>query len=299
MPKIVCSRGVEVIPDVLPGELEIIAERHSDWGGGWAARLEGRDPTAAGGVRRSFLNPRERHLSRSGSGMVTFNIELCEGLVLEVEYVRRSFECARAYFLVENGTVRHVSREEALARLPELRPAQILPLRVRIEVQLHSKKEDPLRAPSSISVKFLGRAAVPPEGWRNRLKEAGFRYESSSWRNKMPLEEALLEAAAFAVEILGGEPRPESVELAVEDTATDRYEEWYEIRDPDHVPTPAEMFRALGFEPEPEPPAAAAEPPAAEPPAAEPSGSGTSCPTTPPRVLVTSSALRAPSTSGS
>ncbi|MCS7295103.1 MAG: hypothetical protein NZ761_06870 [Dehalococcoidia bacterium] len=250
MPRVVCSRGVEVDQEAVPGKLEIASERHRGWGGGWAAVLEGRDPTAPGGVRRSFLEPRERSLSRAGHGTVTFEVSLREGTVVEVEYVRRAYECARAYFAVEGGTVKQLSRDEALARLPELHPRRVLPLRVRVEVHVRARSQPPLRDQAHVSVEFVGRGAMPPQSWRERLQQAGYQYRVGVWHRALPLEEALVEAASLATELLDGEPRPQSVELAVEEMTSGRWERWYEVREADDVPSPTDLYRALGFDPD-------------------------------------------------
>jgi len=108
--KVKAIRGVEIEGQPEPLSVEPVmlrAERHSGWGGGWAARILAIDPREKGGLRREFLRAWSRNVNRRGNGTIEFR--LAEPGLYEVEYVVRSLEAGRVYLAVyPTGEVRVV-----------------------------------------------------------------------------------------------------------------------------------------------------------------------------------------------
>lgn len=118
--KVIASRGVSIggAPEPLDqAPVRVGTERHCGWGGGWCARILALDEREKGGLRREFLRPYARELSRAGNGTVEFRIS--EPGLYEAEYIRRSFERARVYFAVyPTGEVRIVGYHDPSWRRP-------------------------------------------------------------------------------------------------------------------------------------------------------------------------------------
>ena len=115
-----CIRGVEIRGEAEPlvsAPVRVWSERHSAWGGGWAARILALDEREKGGLRRAFLRPHTRNLSRAGHGYVEFL--LTEAGLYEIEYVLKSFQRARVFLLLfPTGEVRIVGYHDPNWRRP-------------------------------------------------------------------------------------------------------------------------------------------------------------------------------------
>lgn len=98
---VVASRGLQFHHEPEPlaqSPITLKVERHSGWGGGWVAKVVAIDPSAPGGLRREFIEPHGRRLSRAGNGVVEFKVR--EEGIYEVELVYRSFTPQRVYLAI-------------------------------------------------------------------------------------------------------------------------------------------------------------------------------------------------------
>jgi hypothetical protein len=108
-----CVRGVEYLgePEPLTEKPVTFRVERQRGMGGWMARIVAIDPKAPGGLRRQFIDGCRANLSRSGNGVVVFEVD--EPGVYEVEFIYRSLRPARLYCVVHpDGRVDEIDWDE-------------------------------------------------------------------------------------------------------------------------------------------------------------------------------------------